>query len=188
MFRYGLAASPPCFEGYRMTEAQDFSFRSSSMEFAGFVLMHSAAIAEGNNADELICPFAILMNSQGRRVVDFEADTQQDAIEHGWACLDQSRERDELWSLAREGLKRTQTAALDVLAVSVWAPGQSEPFTVVQAFGRDSGRHFHLIGEPELFVGGRDSIPVPSGWGVDALYRGIASHPKGKRWSSWLGT
>lgn len=156
------------------------------MEFAGFVLMHSAVIAEGNTSGELICPFAVLMNPQGRRIVNFEAATQHEAIELGWASLNESRNRKEMWSLAREGLKRTETSALDVLLVSVWAPDQFEPFTVVQAFGRESNGGFRLIDEPELLVGGRDVISVPPGWGADALYRGIASHPQGQRWTSWL--
>jgi hypothetical protein len=44
---------------------------SEVMEFAGFVLAHCAAIADANRSGELICPFAVLSDGSGRRVVDF---------------------------------------------------------------------------------------------------------------------
>jgi hypothetical protein len=156
-----------------------------AIEFAGFVLHHCAEIADDNRQGELICPFAVLWNSEGRRVVAFEAETQEEAVERGWLSLEESRELGEWWAFGREGLLRTDNGALDVLLVSLWTPGHDDPFTVTQSFGRSHDGGVYLIGQPELLLGGRTGAEAVLKWDIDALWRGIESHPKGSRWSAW---
>jgi hypothetical protein len=158
---------------------------SEAIEFAGFVLHHCAEIADDNRQGELICPFAVLWNLEGRRVVAFEAETQEEAVERGWLSLEESRERGEWWAFGREGLIRTDNGALDVLLVSLWTPDQDDPFTVTQSFGRSDDGGMYLIGQSELLLGGRTGAQSVLKWDTEALRRGIESHPKGTRWAAW---
>lgn len=97
----------------------------SAFKFGGFVLAHAALIASGQGEGELICPFAVVVKDGNRQAIDFEAETQADAIDKGKASLDEYREKVDLWSLAREGLYSVMSSEepkTDVLLVSVWAP------------------------------------------------------------------
>jgi hypothetical protein len=157
---------------------------SEAIEYAGFVLLHCAAIADGNEEGELICPFAVISDSDGRRVVNFESETQEEAVEKGWSSLGESKEKREWWAFGREGLFRAEGKAVDVLLVSVWVPGMNESATISQSFARADGS-LYLFGNPELFVGGRNGAESVSSWDMAALMRGIKSHPRGSKWIEW---
>jgi hypothetical protein len=158
---------------------------SEAIEFAGFVLLHCAAIADGNRGGELICPFAVLADERGRRVVDFESETQEGAVAKGWASLSDSRSRLEWWAFGREGMYRTVGEATDVLLVSVWTPQMTEPASVMQRFVRGPEQELYLVGSPELLVHGPEGAEPAEEWDHESLHRGLSSHPKGERWSTW---
>ena len=168
-----------------MTSSSHQAPTSAALEFAGFVLLHCAAIADGNRQGELICPFAVLWDEYGRRVEAFESETQDEAIEKGWASLVQSQELGEWWAFGREGLSRTPSGALDLLVVSVWTPVQVQPFTVTQGFGRTADQGLVLVGPASVYVGDRSGAEPFEEWDRDALTQGIASHPSGARWPVW---
>lgn len=63
------------------------SIPDEAVEFAGFVLAHCAAIADSNRAGELICLFAVFRKSGRQEVIDFESETQAEAVEKGWKSL-----------------------------------------------------------------------------------------------------
>jgi hypothetical protein len=159
---------------------------SQALQFAGFVLLHCGAIADDNRGGELICPFAVLWDNDGRRVVHFESETQEEAVQCGWSSLAASQERAEWWAFGREGLIRTEGQALDVLLVSVWTPEQDEPFTITQGFARANDASLYLVGPPDLLIGGRNGAESVSEWDREILLQGIRSHPQGAKWSSWL--
>ena len=165
-------------------------FRSSipieALEYAGFVLAHCAAIADTNREGELICPFAVVRGSDGRQVIDFESDTQQEAVAKGWASLAEAKSSKVWWAFGREGIYREPDGnGTDVLTVSVWIPRMRHHFSLTQRFGRGGNQEFYLVGEPELLEHKADLAEPVAHWDQPALERGIASHPQGSRWAGW---
>lgn len=163
-----------------------FSIPNEAVEFAGFVLAQCAAIADSNRGGELICPFAVLEGDGGRHVIDFESETQEEAVSKGWASLAEAKSNTASWAFGREGSYREPGgSAVDVLTVTVWMPGMSEHYSVLQRFGRRDDRAIYLIGTPELLKHSGDSAVPVEHWNEKAVERGIAMHPKGTMWSEW---
>lgn len=165
-------------------------FRSSipkeALEYAGFVLVHCAAIADSNREGELICPFAVVSGSDGRQLINFESDSQQEAVAKGWTSLDEARLSGVWWAFGREGIYREPDGNnTDVLTVSVWLPRMSNHYSITQRFGRGCSQELYLIGDPELLDHKNDLAESVAHWDHPALARGIASHPKGSRWTEW---
>ena len=158
---------------------------SEAIEFAGFVLFHCASIADGNRDSKLVCPFAVIADEQGRRVVNFESETQEEAVAKGWASLPDSQRRQEWWAFGREGLYRTKEGAKDVLLVTVWTPKMKEPASVMQRFARGLEQEIYLVGSPDLLLHGPEGAEPVANWDQESLERGIASHPKGGKWPTW---
>ena len=159
---------------------------SEILELAGFVLLHCALIADSNRNGELICPFAVIVDASGRRLVDFESETQEEAVAKGWESLSESRGKSEWWSFGREGLIRDKGEATDVLTVSFWAPNMQEAASLIQRFARSHEQELYLLGGTDLLVHGPQGAELVEEWDRQALNRGIASHPKGNRWPHWL--
>jgi hypothetical protein len=155
-----------------------------AVEFAGFVLMHCALIADNNRGGELVCPFAVVEADGERLVIEFEADTQEAAIDQGWASLGHWMSSANGWALGREGLYRPGDG-VDAMAVTVWVPGMATPATAIQKFGRDGEHALYLIGSPELIVHGPATAQPVGDWERADLLKGIALHPHGERWARW---
>lgn len=162
------------------------SVPNEALELAGFILAHCAAIADANRAGELICPFAILEGDDGRQVVNFESETQEEAVSQGWASLGEAKSSKVSWTFGREGFYREPDRnALDVLTVSVWMPGMTEHYSVLQRFGRREAQAIYLIGSPELLKHEGESAEPVEVWNEKAIERGVANHPKGAMWLQW---
>lgn len=159
---------------------------NAALEFAGFILAHCAAIADANRAGELICPFVVLEGDEGRQVIDFESETQEEAVSNGWASLDEAKSKKVAWAFGREGLYREPDGkAIDVLIVTVWMPGMSEHYSVLQRFERRESQAIYLFGTSELLMHtGETSEPVER-WNKKAIMHGIANHPQSAMWSEW---
>ncbi len=166
-------------------------FRSAipdeSLEYAGFVLAHCAAIADSNRDGELICPFAVLTSNAGRHVVNFESETQSEAVSKGWDSLADAKSNGLWWAFGREGIYRTSDGASDVFTVSVWLPRMKQHISILQRFMRGTSQELRLVGNVELLMHGTESATTVAKWNQAALTRGIASHPKGTRWVEWQG-
>ena len=161
------------------------SIPDEAVEFAGIVLAHCAAVADSNWEGELICPFAVLRRSGRQEVVDFESETQADAVEKGWKSLSEAQSTKTGWAFGREGIFRSTDSAEDVLTVSTWLPAMKEHISVLQRFSRGPEQELVIQGEPELLIHGADGATEVESWNRSALSRGIESHPQGKRWSEW---
>lgn len=162
------------------------SIPTDALEYAGFVLAHCAAIADSNRAGELICPFAVVTGTDGRRVIDFESDTQQEAVAKGWGSLNEAKSSELWWAFGREGIYREPDGrGTDVLTVSVWLPCMSHHYSITQRFGRGGDQELYLIGEPVLLGHKADLAEPVARWDHPSLARGIASHPQGSRWAEW---
>jgi hypothetical protein len=156
-----------------------------AVEFAGFVLMHCALIADNNRDGTLVCPFAVVEADGERLVFDFEADTQEAAIEQGWASLGNWTPRANGWALGRESVYHSGASEVDAMVITVWVRGMDVPASTIQKFGRDSERALYLIGAPELIVHASAAAQLVTGWERADLLRGIALHPHGRRWAQW---
>lgn len=156
-----------------------------AVEFAGYVLMHCANLADGNRKGELVCPFAIVEEDGERQVVEFAAETQEEAVERGQASLDDYRDSAERWGLAREGVYQTGGKTHDVLVVTVWIEGMEHSASVVQKFGRDDARALYMIGTPDLITHVGETARHVGDWARAHLLKGVASHPRGDKWAQW---
>jgi hypothetical protein len=157
-----------------------------AIEYAGFVLTHCAAIADANRGVELICPFAVITSSNGREVLDFESETQEEAVSKGWASFAEAKRRRDWWAFGREGIYRDPDGtASDVLTVTVWTPQMKFHHSFTQRFGRRPDQGICLFGGTELVKHAGEYAEPVERWSQSALLRGINSHPQGARWQEW---
>jgi hypothetical protein len=162
------------------------SIPDEALEFAGFVLVHCASIADANRDGELICPFAVI-EKDGTQVINFESETQEEAVSNGWASFNEARLGNFPWAFGREGIYRAPDGAgIDVLTVTVWMPDMQNYYSIVQRFGRRQDQAIFFIGAPELFRHVRaGTAETVEHWDVPALERGVAQHCMGPMWPVW---
>jgi hypothetical protein len=149
---------------------------------AGFVMAHTAAIAEALEPGDLICPFVVVTKGDNRQSIPFEAETQDQAVHQAWSSLAEYRDQIDLWAMGREGLVRGPNGKDDVLVVAAWAQGMSDAVVFTQRF-KPKAQGFRLFGPlstPEDLTA--EECQVVKGW----LHEGIAQHPQGHQWESWL--
>jgi hypothetical protein len=158
---------------------------NEALEFAGFVLAHSAWIADANRDGELICPFAVI-EKDGTQLINFESETQEEAVAKGWASFADARLGNYPWAFGREGILRTSDGeGTDVLTVTVWIPDMQSCCSVVQRFGRREDQAIFFADAPELLIHEGDSATLVKRWDAGGLERGIAQHPQGSMWPIW---
>jgi hypothetical protein len=159
-----------------------------ALEYAGFVLAHCAAVADEHRLGELICPFAVLVDENGRHVVDFESESQAEAVEKGWRTLPDAKSRKQWWAFGREGTYRApDNSAADVLTVTVWLPKMKHHISVLQKFFRGPNQELRLQADVELLKHEGETASLVEEWNRAAFDRGIAAHPQGSRWKEWRG-
>jgi len=159
------------------------------VRFGGLVLMHTALIASAQCEGELICPFAVVAKDDNRQTIEFEAETQEEAVANGKASLDEYQDSVDFWSLAREGLYSAtgeEGAKIDVLLVSVWEPGLDEPIEILQRFRPSAPGPFELLGTPEIFYEGYAQQDESADAMQLLLSEGIVNHPSGEKWATWV--
>jgi len=154
---------------------------------AGFVLAHSAWSISDLPAGDFLVPLAIVESNGERKLLRFEADTQEQAITRGKAEVASLSATVDAWAFAREGLMPDGDSKADVLSVDVWARGMDTPVTIVQRFVPNASEGgFRIVGEPILVAGGVVQPDAASRSAIDAVLRGVQSHPKvAPLWSSW---
>ena len=159
----------------------------SAARFGGFVMAHAALVASQLEEGELVCPFAIVEKDGSREVRDFEAETQEEAIERGKASFHQIAPGTDAWAFAREGLMSRPGSSdrQDVLLVSAWAPGLEEPLVLIQAFNPAPSGGFALTGELEIHAVGEPFNAIVEATLQAAAFNGLARHPRNVPWSKW---
>jgi hypothetical protein len=158
-----------------------------TVRFGAFVLAHCAAIAATNEPGDLICPFAVFTENGHRRSVDFESQTQDEAVAKGWIHFEQVAENVEYWALGREGFYNFADGRADVLVVTAWKQGMESAFTLLHRFRPTSTGAFQLVGSTELLINGVLFTQPDHPFLTKAIQEGIASHPKGALWETWIG-
>jgi hypothetical protein len=145
-------------------------------------MLQVAAIASVMEPGELVCPFVVLERNGDRELLDLEAETQDQAVERGWASLDECRERIDAWAMAREGLVADSNGKYDVLVVAAWAPGMDDAVVFTQRFVPTAQGAFAIVG-PLGVTGTFDGNELArmKHW----FDEGIAAHPKHELWGRW---
>lgn len=153
---------------------------------AGFVLAHAAWSVSDLPGGELLVPLAMIEEGSERKLVRFEADTQEEAISKGKEFALEQKAAATTWAFAREGQINTATGYVDVLVVEAWSDSMPEPITYIQPFQPFASGVFKLLGPPVPIVGGSMLSPEASEPYLNVLYRGISSHGKAASlWASW---
>lgn len=147
---------------------------------AGLVMAHAAAIASVLEPGELICPFVVVTKGENRQSIEFESETQDQAVDRAWSSLAEYRNDIDLWAMAREGLIAGQNGKDDVLVVAAWGHEMSGPVVFTQRF-RPKGRGFAIVGPLMMDKDVATESQLVAEW----FSEGIAQHPKGKYWEVW---
>lgn len=156
----------------------------SALFLAGFVLAHSAWSI--SDAPELLVPLAIIERNSERRILRFEAKTQEEAIAKGKTHLAGLIDVDS-WAFAREGLLNESGKKVDVISVDIWSRDSRDRITLIQRFEPFSVRkHFRLIGEPDVSLNGVIQDRAHAQMVLDAVRKGVHQHSKaGPLWENW---
>lgn len=158
----------------------------AAIHLAGFVLSHAAWSISDLPNGELLVPLAITESGGTRKLLRFEAETQEEAIAEGKKYLAEQQAAFSAWAFAREGQVDTGNGYLDVLSVDAWAEGLQQPIIFVQPFQPFSSGTFKLLGSAVPVVGGAMLSPTESEPYLTILYRGISSHSQAAElWPSW---
>jgi hypothetical protein len=160
------------------------------LSLAGFALAHAAWSISDTEDEELLSPLAVIESRDGeRRLIRFEADTQEEAIIAGKAAVREATPEAAAWGFARKGAwRRTDSEDRShVLAIDFWAVGMPSAATIMQHFNRGTnGGRFRIGGVPALVVNGMQlsaSIANPS---ITAIMAGVHSHTAvAELWPTW---
>jgi len=149
---------------------------------AGLVMVHTAVIVSVNEPGELICPFIVITKGSDRQSIEFESETQDEAVDRAWSSLAEYRTVVDLWAMAREGLVAGPNGKEDVLVVAAWEQGMSEAIVFTQRFLPKARGGFAVYGPVSLQSElAPEQVDLVAAW----VLQGIAQHPKGERWHSW---
>lgn len=165
-------------------------FPPTALSLAGFTLAHAAWSLAEADADEFLCPLAVVEDRDGvRRVLRFEADTQEQAIIAGKAAMRESSADVAAWAFAREAAwyRMAIDATGDILAVDFWATGMPDVASLMQPFYRASrGGRFRIGGVPTIVVGDERLASDAAHPVIDAIVAGARAHAMvATLWSSW---
>lgn len=156
------------------------SFSAETLNLAGFTLAHAAWNVSDLSIDDLLAPLALVEERGERRLIRFEADTQEEAIVSGKAAMEEATHSAEGWAFAREGLWRPggkDAPPQDVLTLDFWGIPMKAPASILLPFRRMSEHMpFQLLSEPVFVVDGRMMKTEDSRTLVAALDDGIQSH------------
>src|SRR6187551_2739418 len=112
---------------------------------AGFVLGHAAWSVSDLPEGELLVPMAIVDNGGERRLVRFEAETQERAIAEAKKYVAEQQSALSSWALAREGQFNGGSGSVDVLVIDVWAREMKDAMSFVQPFQPFASGQFKLL-------------------------------------------
>jgi hypothetical protein len=154
---------------------------------AGFVLAHAAwSVSDPPNGEALV-PLAVVVEHGERRLLRFQADTQEQAITKGKVAMRQAMTAADAWAFARDGLVERGGQKHHVLSVEFWSKGMTAPAVLVQEYEPlTASNRFRIIGDPLIVVAGVEQAPADVVDVVKSVRAGIASHPKvASLWNSW---
>jgi len=147
------------------------------LELGGLALAHAFRILPELNDDELLCPFAIVIGAEGRELIDFEADTQENAVAAAKSYLagpDRSVER---LAFARDGRSLTTNLEyVDAISVSVRDMLSNYECTFSQLY-RFSAGCLEFFGPIEFMLGDEADDAALADARRGFVVAGMDSHP-----------
>lgn len=166
------------------------SLSAEALHVAGFTLAHAVWNVSDLTAADLLAPLAVIQERGERRLVRFEADSQEEAISRGKAATEEASASAEAWAFAREGLWRPHGEGAppqDVLLMDFWGTPMKTPASILQPFQRMAeGAPFQLLSEPIFVVDGRMMQSEDAGPLLAVLDEGIQSHGAvAPHWQGW---
>jgi hypothetical protein len=161
-----------------------------ALSLAGFTLAHAVWSVSDTAEDDLLCPLAMLELDGERRLVRFEAATQEAAVAQGKAAMDEARKESNAWAFAHEATWRPSGAeqpAQDLIVVECWSEGMDVSAVVLQPFARATkGDAFRLLESPTLAVNGYVVDAAVAEPALGAVRAGVESHEvAGRHWAEW---
>ena len=168
------------------------SLSTESLYLAGFTLAHAVWSVSDTATDELLCPLAVVEEGNDRRLLRFEAESQERAIQAGKTSMGEWQSAGSVFAFAREGQWRPEgldAETKDVLTVDFWAPGMEAPQAVLQPFRRgDAAKAFRIAPRPLLVLEGRIISDDDARPAIDVILDGVQSHPAvAALWHTWAG-
>jgi hypothetical protein len=168
----------------------EFVLPRHALSLAGFILAHAAWSLSDSEADDSLCPVAVVEGVDGdRRLKRFEAETQEEAIIAGKSAMRLAMGDAAGWAFAREGARRWMGSepSGDVLLVDFWATGMQSTATLTQPFNRATrGGRFRVGGVPTLIVGDALLSADAAKSAIDAIMQGVRGHTiVAELWPTW---
>jgi hypothetical protein len=160
----------------------------NTLHLAGFALAHAAWSVSDLPEGELLCPLALVEEAGEKRLLRFEAESQEQAIGNALSALEDEKSKASAWAFVREGSINSDEGKTDVLLVVVWAKGMNEPLYLMQRFKPCAKRGaFKILGSLELVngEGSKESARTIT----EIVREGIFKHPKvAPLWPQWEAT
>jgi hypothetical protein len=158
-----------------------------ALRLAGFVLGHALWSISDLPEDEALVPLAMSEQAGKRKLVRFEAGTQEQAIWVGKEAMKKLTGCVDAWAFARDGLFREGTGKTDVILVDLWARGMKSPITIVQRYDPLAKRgRFKVIGEPFILINGKVVDSSKYVESLSELHKGLLEHEKvAELWEGW---
>ena len=155
------------------------------VDLAGLALGHALwNVCDFEEEDDLLCPLAFTFDGQREKLLRFEGESQEEAIERGFSTLS-SNNSFVRWAFAREGIIRTADGPTDVLLIDAWGQGMEQSVVFAQPFLPAISGQFCLLGEPAVFVSGQPNSDRSL---ISRLKSGVMSHQKAAElWTLWQG-
>jgi hypothetical protein len=152
---------------------------------AGFVLAHSAWSV--SDAPELLVPLAIIERNGRRKIMRFEASTQEEAIAQGKAMTASLSADVDEWAFAREGLLDEDSGKVDIISVDIGIKGSAQRVALIQRFEPYTKRHhFRLLGDTQTVIDGHIQEPAKAKGLAEIVRRGVSQHSKvAPLWDGW---
>lgn len=156
------------------------------LHLAGFAFAHAIWNLSDLQEGELLTPLAIVEEAGLRKLLRFEAETQEEAIALGKAKLYKSAHTIDAWAFAREGQIDNGQGYIDVLTVEASSRGLPEPILFLQKFQPNSTGQFKLLKATQVFRDGKIPPNDRADYYLAGLRAGIESHTQAAAlWSQW---
>jgi hypothetical protein len=129
------------------------SYPKDILELGGLAMAHAFHILSEFDDGELLCPFAVIIGPEGREVIDFQGDTQEEAVNAAKGYLAAPDDGVRLVAFARDGRSLTRALQyLDVISVSVRDALSNYECTFSQ-FYRQTAGDLDFLGDVEFVLG-----------------------------------
>jgi len=151
----------------------------------GLTLAHSAFIGSGQEG-ELMVPYVIFQTGENREVQDFEAETQQHAVDLAHETIEKYQSSVDAWAYAQEGMVTLENGAKqDVYLIKAWTNELVEPIQTYQMF---QPKPFKLIGNIKILNFEDAGFTMEQAEAFhNALDSGITSHKSAnEKWETWF--